>query len=126
MDICSPDIWNDIIAQALVVGEVTIPKWNSDGDEIPAPSESGLFRKSVGEPKGQIADWRASISGSQRGVHVVEFEDRYSVHVDNFDPAKQPLKHIIHDSPGTGIAIALIGIGASAAVRALLGRRRRR
>lgn len=122
----SPDVWNSIIAQALLGREITIPKKDASGEFIPAPEESGLFRKSIGEPKGQMADWRAPVAGSRKGVHVVEFEDRYSIHVDRFDPSKQPLKHLVYDSPKTGVALALAGIGAAAALRALIGRRRRR
>lgn len=126
MEKFSLDIWNEIIAQALLGCEMTIPKRDSSGESLPTPLESGLFKKSIGEPKGQIADWRASVEGSQRGVHVVEYQDRYSVHVDRFDPSKQPVKHLIFDSPKTGATLALVGIGATAALRLLLKRRRKR
>ena len=86
-------MWNGVISKVLVFGTLTISKALPDGTEIPHPSESGLFRKSVGERKGQIADWRASISGSERGVHVVEYRNCYRVHVDRYDPYKKPLEH---------------------------------
>lgn len=119
-----PDIWNSIISDVLINKEITISKVDSDGDVIPSPSESGLFKRSVGEPKGQIADWRASINSSDRGVHVVEYKDKYSVHVDKFDPQKRPLMHLVHDSPRTAAALTLIGIGITALIRSRIGKKK--
>ncbi len=113
-----PDVWNDILSKAVVLNHMTIPKLNADGTEIPHPSESGLFRRSIGERHGQISDWRASISGSERGVHVLEYPDCYKIHVDRYDPYKKPVQHIVKDSPRTGAAIALAGIGLILAARA--------
>ncbi len=105
----SPDFWNSVIATVLSYGTTEIPKVDRHGNRVPDPERSGLFHRSVGERKGQVADWRASIPGSRRGVHAVEFQDRYSVHVDRFDPGKDPLKHLLVDSPKT--LLGLIGAG---------------
>ncbi len=105
----SPDFWNSVIASVLSYGSAEIPKIDRNGIRVPEPEKSGLFHRSVGERKGQIADWRASITGSRRGIHAVEFDDRYSVHVDRFDPDKEPLKHLLVDSPKT--LIGLLGAG---------------
>lgn len=122
----SPDFWNTVISEVLLRDEITISRTLPDGTTVPHPSESGLFRKSIGELKGQIADWRASIEGSDSGIHVVEFRDRYEVHVDRYDPAKKPVEHIIHDSPKTGAALAIAGLGVLVAARFLSRRKKKR
>lgn len=121
-----PELWNDIIAEVLVCDTMTVNKRLPDGSEVPHPSESGLFKRSIGERKGQKADWRASIPGSDRGVHVVEYESCYRIHVDRFDPYKKPIEHVIHDSPKTGIAMAAAGIGTFLVLRHLRKSRGRR
>ncbi|AKA48620.1 hypothetical protein IX51_05355 [uncultured archaeon] len=121
-----PDIWNSIVSKVLICNRMIIPKFLPDGTEMPHPTESGLFRKSVGERKGQVADWRASVSGSDRGVHVVEFRNCYSIHVDQYDPYKKPVEHIIYDSPRTGAALAIAGLGILTAARVLSRARRKK
>ncbi|MEM0155293.1 MAG: hypothetical protein QW597_01650 [Thermoplasmataceae archaeon] len=118
-----PDFWNATLARVLMAGSLTIQKVDSFGNKVPDPFSSGLFRRSIGEPKGQIADWRASIEGSERGVHVVEFRDRYELHVDRYDPYKNPLKHIVYDSPKTGLSLVLGGIGIALFIRSVVRRR---
>lgn len=122
-DSVSPDFWNSALARALIGGNLTVYKVDNTGNRIPRPESSGLFRRSIGEPKGQIADWRASIDGSQKGMHVVEFSDRYEIHVDKFDPYKNPLKHLVYDSPKTGVSLLLGGIGAAVLIRNIMKRR---
>ncbi|MHB8553505.1 MAG: hypothetical protein ACYDAO_07990 [Thermoplasmataceae archaeon] len=107
------NFWNNAISETLVRGKLRISKV-TNGKEIPSPESSGIFRKSIGELKGQIADWRASIGGSDRGVHVVEFTDHYEMHVDQYDPGKNPLKHLMFDSPKYGFALGAITIGIGA------------
>lgn len=103
------DFWNSVVASTLSYGEMEFSKYLPDGHRVPKPENSGLFTKSIGEPKGQIADWRSSIPNSKRGIHVVEFEDRYSVHVDRYDPNKDPVRHLLVDSPRTIVSL----LGAS-------------
>ena len=111
------EFWNTIIAELLIRGKMIVPKM-SNGHQIPRPESSGIFRKSVGELKGQTADWRATVGGSDRGIHVVEFDDHYEMHVDQFDPRKNPIKHLLVDSPKYGFAIgaATLGIGTILAI----------
>lgn len=104
------DFWNVAIAETLASGELDVPKADAYGFPVPGPEESGLFRKSVGERKGQIADWRASVNGSERGIHVVEFKDHYSMHVDRYDPGKRPVMHLVWDSPKTLVSIFVSGL----------------
>jgi len=102
------DFWKQVVSEALAENRLTVPK--SPYGYVPRPEESGLFVKSIGEPRGQIADWRASVPGTVKGVHAVEFTDRYDVHVDRFDPAKKPISHLLLESPGSAILIAALGL----------------
>lgn len=106
----SPDFWNEVISSALTMGSFDVPKVSEDGEPVPDPMETGLFYRSIGEQKGQIADYRLSLKDSESGIHVVEFQDHYSVHVDRFDPAKYPIRHLVHDSPKTIIQLLAAGI----------------
>lgn len=90
------DSWNTVVAMVLVLGSCSIPRRIMDtgpGD----PGKSGLFSRSVGKIRGQFADWRCSIDDSSLGIHVVEYPDRYEVHVDAHDPHKTPLRHLLLD-----------------------------
>jgi hypothetical protein len=109
----SDDIWNNIVSELLIRGKMTVPKI-LNGTEVPRPETSGLFRKSVGEIKGQIADWRATVGGSNRGIHIVEYKDHYEMHVDQYDPRKNPIKHLLIDSPKYGFALGALTIGIGA------------
>ena len=106
----TPDFWNEVISSALAHGNVDVPKVSVDGETVPEPMETGLFYRSIGEQKGQIADYRLSLKNSESGIHVVEFRDHYSVHVDRFDPARHPVKHLVHDSPKTILQLLAAGI----------------
>lgn len=111
-------IWNSIIQQTLSAGRpLKFPKTMSNGKQIPPPDQAKptILQRHVGEIKGQIADWRASFEDSSSGFHAVEFEDYYETHIDSIDPLKDPLGHLVKDSPGT-----LVGIIAAVAIGGLL------
>ncbi|WP_052266630.1 hypothetical protein [Picrophilus oshimae] len=55
------------------------------------------FRKSIGLPCGQIADYRGSINGFS--IHIKEYYDKYEVHLDKYDPRYNPFMHLIKDVP---------------------------
>jgi len=93
-----PDLWNTISAFTLLGMKPVVPKSGERNPHIGTPEESGLFRRSLGTPKGQIGDWRSAVPGSDRGIHVVEYGDRYEAHADRFDPSNKPLEHLIFDS----------------------------
>lgn len=118
------DYWNSVVASVLSYGTMEIPKVTGEGERIPEPEKSGLFRRSIGEMKGQIADWRTTVPNSTRGIHVVEFEDHYSVHVDRFDPGKDPVRHLLLDSPKTILSLVAAGI-TSIFLYSILGGRRK-
>jgi hypothetical protein len=49
-------------------------------------------------------------------IHMLEYPDMYKAHKDRFDPRKNPLNHLIYDSPET-LAAVFAGITAGFAVR---------
>lgn len=104
---------------------LVIPKNTESDGAAPHPSlAEGVLVQHVGELKGQLADWRASLNETDQGFHAVEFIDRYDCHMDAKDPFKDPLGHLIEDSPGT---LALVGavaiVGALGALAYALSRR---
>jgi len=38
-------------------------------------------------------------------LHILEYPDFYKVHKDMRDPREDPIGHIVHDSPETGVAL---------------------
>ena len=81
---------------------------------LPPPTSSG-FVASIGELKGQLADWRLPLP-DKRGIHAVEFENKYSAHWDNKDPTMDWLGHLLEDAfhwviiIGAIAAFAIVGI----------------
>lgn len=123
MDSYVSDLWNLISAHVIINGRITLMK---EQCHI-SPEDSGLFVKSIGKPKGQIADWRSRSprEGSTLSVHVVEFHDSYEVHTDMYDPMISPIKHLIYDfSPDIGKNILTAG-AAYFAVRKLMSLNRK-
>ncbi len=68
-----------------------------------------------------LEEAQETILGDKRGakkqyrygnLHIREYDDKYTIHIDKVDPRKDPLGHLIHDAPEIifGIATAL-GIG---------------
>jgi hypothetical protein len=68
-----------------------------------------------------LEDAKETILGDKRGakkqyrygnLHIREYDDKYTVHIDKVDPRKDPLGHIIYDAPEIifGITTAL-GVG---------------
>ncbi len=96
------DNWNSLCAVALAYGKIDVPK------SVGNPTESGIFFRSIGKIRGQISDYRASVQDATFGIHVVEFLDRYEIHIDRFDPYKKPLEHLIVDSPNTLMKIPIL------------------
>jgi hypothetical protein len=89
------DSWNTLVGLAVFYGKIEISK--DMIANLEDPSMSGLFSNSIGAPRGQSADWRSSVDGSKLGVHLVEFENRYEIHTDRFDPSKDIIRHLIFD-----------------------------
>lgn len=117
MNMDPSDYWEPMIYKTLHEGKVVVEK--TPYDDIPSPRESGLFKRSIGEVKGQIADWRATFTNDPGCVHAVEFKDRYELHYDRFDPAKKPIQHLIFDSPVYGAMAAAGAIAAFAIIKTI-------
>lgn len=80
---------------------VRIPK-----EELPHPSESG-FRRDIGLPRFQIADWRYQVG--QGCLHVVEYSDHYDIHWDRIDPNVSKIGHFWKDVvPGVGLFVFFV------------------
>ncbi len=65
------------------------------------PSLSEDYEETVlGDRRGAIRQFRNS-----SGLHVREYEDNFVIHVDKVDPRRNPLGHLVMDSPETILAI---------------------
>ena len=89
--------------------------------QVEHPLDAGMLR-SLGVPMGQFADWRMP-SPHCGGLHVREFVDRYTAHVDQVNPVCDLPGHIAVDAPaiGGGVAIgALVGLALGESAGAVL------
>ena len=89
------DSWNTLTALAIISGSIEISKECTS--QLCDPVDSGIFLRSIGMQKGQKADYRASIVGSNLAVHLVEYEDSFELHLDRFDPSKNLLQNLVFD-----------------------------
>ncbi len=81
--------------------------------DIGHPAQAG-FGKSLGELKGQLADWRKSLPDSSC-IHVLEYAADYTLHRDKRNPNTDLIGHLVEDAPHWLIVIGLgiaIGVGA--------------
>ncbi len=79
-----------------------------------------------------IVDWKETLIGSKKGarkqfrygnLHIREFEDYYTVHMDKADPAKDPLGHLLMDAPEYLVAsIVGLKVAQKAACRTYQGK----
>jgi hypothetical protein len=58
---------------------------------------------------GAEASYRSTEEGDV--VHVIEYEEHWEVHLDEFNPKHDPIKHLINDAPGEALLIGLVLIG---------------
>ncbi|MHB1439938.1 MAG: hypothetical protein ACYCSO_07065 [Cuniculiplasma sp.] len=111
--------WQRMIDETVREKSIRLSKDRYTGG-VPRPRDSGLFRRSVGELKGQVADWRATVPGTDHCVHAVEYRDRYELHLDLYDPRKKPLEHLLYDSPKYAAIVATGAAATMAIVRSFL------
>lgn len=93
---------------ALVRGEeITYYK-----NQLPHPEDSGLKKLIFAEPHGQKADYAVSFDDGSR-AHIHEFEDRYVIHRDKYDPGKgfsSTVKHIMYETRTSTQIFAAVGM----------------
>lgn len=65
-------------------------------NSIQHPSMEG-FARSVGEIKGQLADWRKTLLDGTC-LHVIEFPSKYVCHRDKKNPNEDPVGHLWADA----------------------------
>jgi hypothetical protein len=75
-------------------GEIEVPK-SVRPIMLDAAQETRL-----GERRGAKKQYRYG------NLHIREYDDKYVVHVDRVDPRKDPLGHLLKDSPETLLGIA--------------------
>lgn len=85
------------------------------------PRDAGM-KPSTGLPVGQRQDWRVSypVCG---GLHVRDFGDHYSAHLDRVNPNCDPIGHVVSDTPqiAGGLALgALLGLALGKSKEAAL------
>ena len=80
-------------------------------DEIEIPKELRQF---------MLQDAEETLLGQKNGankqyrygnLHIREYEDKFLVHMDKFDPRKNPLGHLVFDAPEILIGLACAAIG---------------
>lgn len=72
------------------------------------PIEEG-FTRSVGDFKGQIADFRRPMPDG-RSIHVREFAEHFLVHWDWRDPSLDPIGHLVQDAPHILVLFSLVAL----------------
>jgi hypothetical protein len=86
-------------------------------DEIPHPLNLGFHRR-FGELKGQLADYGLSLKDG-RGIHAVEYDNKFGFHWDKVDPSVNWFEHLRRDSPATYVCMGtLVGAGIGGAIGA--------
>ncbi|RMF29369.1 MAG: hypothetical protein D6752_06125 [Candidatus Nitrosothermus koennekii] len=77
-------------------------------DDIEVPKEVRPIMLEDAEET-RLGDKRGAKKQYRYGnLHIREYDDKYTVHMDKVDPRKDPLGHLIHDAPEV-----LIGLGAA-------------
>jgi len=99
----------DAVLQLPAHEDIQLPK-----SAIPRPEGLG-FSLSLGEPHGQVADYRAELPDG-RGLHLRDMSSHWSIHWDHFFPSLEHwVDHLREDSP-VWFAILIAGLFIAAAV----------
>ena len=59
----------------------------------------------LGDPTGAFRQFRCDPN-----IHILEYEDKFLIHKDRFDPRREPFLHLIFDSPETLLALVMANI----------------
>lgn len=92
---------------------ITISKWNMP--KIPRECRETL----LGDPEGAYKQYRCDPN-----IHILEYPDRYKVHKDRVDPGRDPLGHLICDSPETLPALGVAGTSGTVAGKIIYDKRK--
>jgi len=65
---------------------------------VPLPTEVGFEKTDLGYLKGAKCQYRLMLEDG-RSLHLLEYDDYYTLHWDEIDPRKDPLGHLIFDAP---------------------------
>lgn len=88
--------WEQVVKQLFETG------WREDIKLckacMPHPSSVPQMEKHYGSAVGQSADYRLLLSGGA-GLHIREFDDHWTAHLDELDPRHDLFGHLLHDSP---------------------------
>ena len=90
------------------------------GDEIEVPKELREFmlveaqETKLGQENGSKKQFRYG------NLHIREYDNKFLVHNDKFDPRKNPLSHLVYDSPEVLIGLACAIVGGTEIVKRLL------
>ncbi len=84
-----------------MVSEIEIPK------EIRPFMLEGAEETTLGTKNGAKKQFRYG------NLHIREYEDKFLVHTDKFDPRKNPLGHLVFDAPEVLIGLASAAFGGS-------------
>jgi hypothetical protein len=89
--------------------------------QVQHPRDAGM-KPSMGLPLGQRGDWRFPAPGCG-GLHVRDFLDCYTAHLDRVNPVCDPVGHVVSDTPqiAGGLALgALLGLALGKSKEAAL------
>jgi hypothetical protein len=78
------------------------PKEISISKDILPDLPNEFEETTVGDRRGSVRQFRADGTN----VHIREYEDKFTIHIDREDPRKNPMGHLIKDSPETIAAFA--------------------
>lgn len=98
--------WNNVIPRVLklpVHRDMAVAK-----SSILYPIKEG-FMRSVGDFRGQIADFRRPMPDG-KSIHVQEFAEHFLVHWDWRDPSLDPVGHLVQDAPHILLLCSLVGV----------------
>ena len=82
-------------------------------EEIEIPKElrefmlDGAEETSLGKKNGANKQFRYG------NLHIREYDDKFLVHVDKYDPRKNPIGHLVVDAPEVLVGLACAAIGGT-------------
>lgn len=108
--------WRDLIRREVVdeIEQHVTHLEPGDGEKVRIDKEliselPGRFKESYpanAMQDGAVASYRSTEEGDV--VHIIEYEGYWEVHLDEFNPKHEPIKHLIHDAPGEALFLGLI------------------